>query len=166
MNSENSQTSKHHVLILNLSDKMNLRRAAKSIVLSNLSIYYTWNNIKKPYNNNNKFKISAPTWTDKFEMPDGSCSTSDIQEYFDYIFKKYGENIDNSSIKIYVNKTENRNTIKIKTRYYLELLTPETTKLLESKEKKIIKDKNGKNVPHSQMTETVLVHCNIIKKIR
>ena len=118
MNWENSQTSKHHVLILNLIDKIDLTRAEKSIALLSLSIYYTWNNIKKLCNNN-KFKISAPTWTDKFEILDGSYSTSDIQDYFEYILKKHGEYIDNPSMKIYVNKIKNRNTFKIKTWYYL-----------------------------------------------
>ena len=76
--------------------------------------------------------------------------------------KKHNEKIDNSSIKIYVNKTENRVTFKIKTRYYLKLLTPETMKLLGSTENQIIKNKNGKNVPHLEITEVVLVHCNIV----
>ena len=85
MNSENSKTSKPHVLIL--TDKLDLRRCEKSIALSNLSIYYIWKNIKCSYKNN-EFKISAPTWNDKFELPDGSYSISDIQDYFEYIFKK------------------------------------------------------------------------------
>ena len=78
MNSETSKTSKPHVLILNLTDKINLRRGEKMISLSHLSIYYTWKNIKKSYSNN-KFKISAPTWNDEFELSDGSYSISDIQ---------------------------------------------------------------------------------------
>ena len=77
MNSENSKTSKPHVLILNLTDEIDLRRGEKSISLSNLSIYYTWKNIKKSCNNN-KFEISAPTWNDEFELPDGSYSISHI----------------------------------------------------------------------------------------
>ena len=84
MNSENRKTSEPHVLILKLTDKLDLRRGEKSIALSNLSIYYTWKNIKSSYNNN-KFKISAPTWNDKFELPDGSYSVSNIQDYFEYI---------------------------------------------------------------------------------
>ena len=99
---------------------------------------------------------------DKFEFPDGSYSVSDIQDYFEYILKKHGENTDNPSIRIYVNKIENRITFKIKTGYYLELLTPETMKLLGSTENKITKDKNGENVPHLEITEVVLVHCNIV----
>ena len=81
MNSENSKTSEPHVLILQLTDKLDLRRGKKSIALSNLSIYHTWKNIKNSYSNN-KFKISAPAWNDKFELPDGSYSVSDIQDYF------------------------------------------------------------------------------------
>ena len=84
MNSENSKTSKPHVLKLNNTDKIDLRRGEKSIALSNLSIYYTWKNIKSSYNNN-KSKISAPTWNEKFELPDRSSSVSDIQNYFEYI---------------------------------------------------------------------------------
>ena len=71
MNSKNSKTSKPHVLILKITDKLDLRTGEKIIALSNLSIYYTWKNIKSSYNTN-KFKISAPTWNDKFELPDGS----------------------------------------------------------------------------------------------
>ena len=161
MNSENSKTSKPHVLILKLTSKLNLRLGEKVIALSNLSIYYTWRNIKSSYNNN-KFKISAPTWNDEFELPDGSYSVSDIQDYFEYILKKHGEDIDEPSVQIYVNKIENRITFKIKDGYSLELLTPETMKLLESTKDKITEDKNGENVPHLEITEVVMVHCNIV----
>ena len=94
MNSRNSQTYKLHVLILKSTDKLDLRRGENRISLSNLSIYYKWKNMKSSYNNN-KLKISAPTWSDKFELPDGSYSVSNIQDYFEYILKKHGENIDN-----------------------------------------------------------------------
>ena len=161
MNSENSKTSKPHVLILKLTNKLDLRIGEKVIALSNLSIYYTWKNIKSSYNNN-KFKISAPTWSDKFELPDGSYSISDIQDYFEYILKKHGEDIDKPSVQIYVNKIENRVTFKIKNGYSLELLTLETMKLLGSTENKIAKDKNGENIPHLEITEVILVHCNIV----
>ena len=100
--------------------------------------------------------------TSEFELPDGSYSISDIQDYFEYTLKKHSENLDNPSIKIYVNKIENRVTFKIKTGYYLELLTPETMKLLGSTESKITKDKNGENVPHLEIAELVLIHCNIV----
>ena len=79
-NSENSETSDPHRLLLNLSDKINLKGSDKYFVLSNLSIYYTWKNTKRSYKNN-KFKISAPTWNKKFELPDRSYSVSDIQDY-------------------------------------------------------------------------------------
>ena len=160
MNYENVKTSESHVLILNLLHKLDLRRAKKSVALSNLSIYYTLKNIKNSYNNN-KFKISASTWN-KFELPNGSYSISDIQDYFEYILKKHGESVDNPSVQTYVNKIENRVTFKIKNGYSLELLTPETMKLLGSTENKITKDKNGENVPHLEITEVVLVHCNIV----
>ena len=85
-------------------------------------------------NNNNKFKISTPTWNDEFELPAGSYSVSNIQYYFEYIFKKHGENINNPSIRIYINKIENRITFKIKTWYPLQLLTAQTMKVLGSTE--------------------------------
>ena len=94
-------------------------------------------------------------------MPDGSYSVSDIQDYFEYILKKHGENKDKPSIKIYINKIENRITFQIKNGYSLELLTKETMKLLRSTENKVTKDKNGENVPHLEITEVVLVHCNM-----
>ena len=131
MNSENSRTSEYHVLVLKCADKLDLRRGQKSVTLSNFSIYYTWKNIKSPHNNN-KFKISAPTWSDEFELPDGSYSISEIQDYFEYILKKHSKNVGNPSIKIYVNKIENRVTFKIKNGYYLELLAPETMNYLEA----------------------------------
>ena len=106
MNSENSKTSESYVLTLQLTDKLDLRRGEKSIALSNLSIYYTCKNMKSSHNNN-KFKISAPIWNDKFELPDGSYSVSDIQDYFNCILKKLGENINNPSVRIYVNKIGN-----------------------------------------------------------
>ena len=69
MNCENSKTSNPHVLLLNLTDKINLKRSEKYVALSNLSIYYTWKNIKKSYQNN-RFKISAPIWNEEFELHD------------------------------------------------------------------------------------------------
>ena len=128
MNSENSKTSK-------LTNKLDLRIGEKVIALSNLSIYYTWKNIKSSYNNN-KFKISAPKWNDEYELPDGSYSVSDIQDYFKYILAKHGEDIDEPSVQIYVNKIENRITFQIKNGYSLELLRPETMKLLGTSKKK------------------------------
>ena len=161
MNSENSKTSENNVLVLKLTDKLDLRRGQKTVALSNLSIYYTWTNVKSSYNNN-KFKISAPKWSEEFELPDESYSVSDIQDYFEYILKKHNESVDNPSIRMYINRIENRITFKIKSGYYVELLTPETMKLLGSTESKITKDKNGENVPHLEVVELVLVHCNLV----
>ena len=159
--SDNSKTSKPHILKLKLTSKLDLRLGEKVIALSNLSIYYTWKNIKNSYNNN-KLKISAPTWNEEFTLPNGSYSVLDIQDYFEYILKKHEENTDERSIQIYVNKIENRITFKIKDGYSLDLLRKETMKLLGSTENKITKDKNGENVPHLEITEVVLVHCNMV----
>ena len=131
MNPEKSRTSEYHVLVLKLTDELDLKRGQKSIALSNLSIYYTWKNVKSSYNNN-KFKISAPTCSDKFELPDGTYLISDIQDYFEYILKKHNESTDNPLIRIYVYKIKNITTFKIKKGYYLELLRPETKKILGS----------------------------------
>ena len=103
MDSENSRTSEYHVLVLKLTNKLDLRRGQKTVALSNLGIYYTWKNIKSSYNNN-KLKISAPTWSEEFELPDGPYSVSDIQDYFEHILKKHSGSVDNPSIRIYVNK--------------------------------------------------------------
>ena len=86
MNSEKSETSDSHRLLLNRLDEINLRRSDKHVALSNLSIYYTWKNIKNSYKNN-KFILSAPTWNEEFELPDRLYSVSDIQDYFKYILK-------------------------------------------------------------------------------
>ena len=103
MNSENSKTSEYHVLVLKLTDLLDLRRGQKNFTLSNLSIYYTWKNIKRSYNNN-KFKMSAPMSNEEFELFDGSYSISDIQDYFEYILKKHNESVNNLPIRIYVNR--------------------------------------------------------------
>ena len=161
MNSENSKTSEYHILGLKLTNKLDLRRGLKTVALSNLSIYYTWKNVKSSYHNN-KFKISAPTWSEEFELLDGSYSVSDIQDYFEYILKKHSESVDNPSIRMCINRIENRMTFKIKNGYYLELLTPETMKLLGSTESKINKDKNGENVPHLEVVELKLVYWNLV----
>ena len=98
MNSENSKTSKSNILALKLNNKLDLRIGEKIIALSSLSIYYTWRNIISSHNNN-KFKISAPTCNDEFELPDGSCSSSNIQDYFEHILKKHGESLMNHQYK-------------------------------------------------------------------
>ena len=114
-------------------------------------ISYTQKNIKKSYKNN-KHKISAPTYNDKYELSDRSYSVSDIQDY----------KTDNPWIIIYINKIRNRITFKVKAGFYLDFLTPETMKLLGSTKSKITKNENGETVPHLELTELVLVHCNIV----
>ena len=160
INSENSKMSKSHFLLLKLTNKLDLRIGEKVIALSNFSIYYIQKNIKGSYNNN-KFKKSVPTWNDEFELPDVSYSVSDIQDYFEYILKNHGENTDKPSVQIYVNEIENRVKFKMKNGYSVQLLTPETMKLLVSTKNKITKDKNCENVPYLEITEVVLVHCDI-----
>ena len=163
MNTENSKTNKPHRFELNLADKLNLKNPNKNVALINLSIYYTWKNIKSEYNNN-KFKISAPTWNETFDLPDGSYTIDDIQDYCEFIIKKHETLTDNNTpIKIYSNKTKNRIVFKIKPGYKLELLTPETMKLLGSTNKVVDKDENGENIPKLESVEVVLVHCNLVK---
>ena len=86
MNTENSGTNEPHRFKLDLTDKLNLKNPNKNMALANLSIYYTWKNIKSEYNNN-KFKISAPTWNDDFDLPDSSYSIANTPDYFEFIIK-------------------------------------------------------------------------------
>ena len=159
MNTENSKANESNKFIYQFTDKLNLKTPNnKNIGLVNLSIYYTWKNIKSAYNNN-KFKISAPTWNDTFDLPDGSYSISDIQDYFEFIIKKHETLTEDPPVEIYPNKIKNRNVLKIKAGYKLELLTPETIRLLGSTKKVVDKDKKGEIAP----IEVVLVHCNLVK---
>ena len=153
MNTENSKTNEPHRLKLDLTDphrfksdltdKLNRKNPNKNMALANLSIYYIWKNIKSEYNNNT-FKIFTPTWNEAFDLPDGSYSISDIQDFFEFIIKKTLTK--NPSMQIYPNKIKNRIIFKIKTGYNLELLTPETMKLLGSTK--------------LESDEIVLIHCN------
>ena len=131
MNTANSKTKHSNKFIYNFTDKLNLKNPNKNIALTNLSIYYTWKNIQSDYNNN-KLKISAPTWNDTFDVPDGSYSIAALQNYFEYIIKKYETITDVSPVLIYVNEINNRIIFKIKSGYKLELLSKETMKLLGS----------------------------------
>ena len=110
MNSQNSKTSDSHRVILNFTDRIDLRRKYKYGTLSNLSIYSTQKNIKKS-NKNKKFKILDPTWHEELELPDGLYSVSDIQDYPKYIFKRHETALYNPSIRIYINEIENRITL-------------------------------------------------------
>ena len=159
VNLQNSKTSGPHVLILKFTDKIDLRRGEKSVAFSSLGIYYIQKNIINSYSNS-KFKISVPRWNNEFELPDES-SVSDIQDYWSSILKKNNESIDNSPIRIYMKKIENIITFQIKIGHYLEILIPETKKLLGSTKNKIAKAKIDKNVPHLELTKVILVCCNI-----
>ena len=162
METEDSKTNEPNRFKLDLADKLNLKSLNKNIALVDLSIYYTWKNIKTEYNNN-KFTISAPTWNETFDLPDGSYTIDDIQDYFEFIIKKHEILIDNLPVQIYANKIKNRIVFKIKNGYKLELLTPETMKLLGSTNKVVDKDENSENVPKLESVEVALVHCNLIK---
>ena len=162
MNTENSKTNEPHRFRLSLSDKLSLKHTNKNLALGNSSIYYTWKNIKSAFSKN-KFKISAPTWNDTFDLPDGSYSIEDIQDYFEFIIKKHETLTENPPIEIYPNKIKSRIVFKIKTGYKLELLSPETMRLLGSTKKHVDQDKNGEDVPKLESVEVVLVHCNLVK---
>ena len=131
MNTENSETNERHRFRLTLANKLNLKDPSKNMALANLSIYSIWKNIKSAYNSNN-FKIFPSTWNDKFDLPDGSYSTSDTQDYFRFIIKKNETLTENAPVQIYTNKIKNRILLKKKTGYKLEFLSSETMKLLST----------------------------------
>ena len=141
MNTENSKRNKSNKFIGQFNDKLNLKtRNNKNIGLVNLSIYYAWKNIKSAYNNK-KFKISAPIWSYEFDLPDGSFSISDIQDYFEFIIKKHERLAENPPVQIYPYKIKNRIDFKVNTGYKLELLSSETMKLLGCEKRDVDKDK-------------------------
>ena len=161
MNTANSKTKHSNKFAYNFTDKLKLKNPNKNIALANLSIYYTWKNVKSDYNNN-KFKISAPTWNDTFDLPDGSYSIAALQNYFEYIIKKHETISDVSSVLIYVNEINSRIVFKIKSGYKLELLSKETMRLLGSSTDTIDGDKNSGLVPKLESVDLVLVHCNAV----
>ena len=161
MKTKNSKTNIHHRFKLSLVDKLNLKDSNKNMVLANLSIYYTWKNIKST-DNNHKSKISAPTWNDEFDLPDGSYSIADIHDYFEFIIRKHETLAENPPVQIYPNKIKNRIVFRVKTRYKLELLSLETMKLLGSTKKDVDQDKDGEHVPKLESVEVVSVNCNLV----
>ena len=161
MNSKNSKTNEPNGFKYDLIDTLDLKNPNKNMALANLSIYYTWKNVKSTHNNN-KFKISAPTWNETFDLPDGSYNISEIQDYIEYIIKKHETISENAPILIYANTISNRIIFKIKSGYKLELLSKETMKLLGSTSSIIDADKNSENVPRLEDVEVVLVHCNLV----
>ena len=147
-------TSEPNRFKYDLIDKQDLKNPDKYMALANLSIYYTWKNIKSIYKNN-KFKISAPTWNETFDLPDGSYNISEIQDYIEYIIKNHETIGENAPILIYANTINNRIVFKIKSGYKLEVLSKETMKLLGSTKDIIDSNKNSENVPRLENVEVV-----------
>ena len=162
MNTLNSKTNESNRFIYQFTDKLNLKNPNKNMTLANLSIYYTWKNIKSEYNNN-KLKISSPAWNEIFTLDDGSYNIQKIQNYFEYVVKKH-EDITNEDFptRVCVNKMKNRIVFKIKTGYKIELLSEETTQLIGSSKKVIDKNQNGELLPRLETVEVVLVHCKLV----
>ena len=161
MNTEKSKTSEPYRFKYDLIDKLDSRNPNKNMALANLSIYYTWKNVKSICKSN-KFKISAPTWSQRFYLPDGSYNIPEIHDYFEYIIKKHETIAKTAPILIYTNNITNRIVLKIKTGYKLELLSKETMKLLGSTKSIIDADKNSDTAPKLENVEVVLVHCNLV----
>ena len=109
--------------------------------------------------------MSGPKRNENCRLPDESYSVLDIIEYFENIIKKHETVANNLPIRIYGNKIENTITFKIKTGLYLDFLSPEIMKLLESTKSKIIKDENSESISHLENTEIVLVYINILTMI-
>ena len=161
MNAKNSKTNDSHRLKYDLIDKLDLKNPDKNMALGSLSIYYTWKNVKSTYNNN-KFKISAPTWSETFDLPDCSYNIPKIQDYVEYIIKKHETIGEIAPILIYANTINTIIVFKINTGYKLELLSKETMNLLGSTEDIIDSDKNSENAPRLENVEVVLVHCILV----
>ena len=161
MNCKNSKTSEPNRFKYDLIDKLDFKNPNKNMALANLSIYYTWKNVKSTYNNN-KFKISAPAWNETFDLPDGSYNISEIQDYTEYIIKKHETIGENAPILIYAHTINNRIVFKIKSGYKLELLSKERMKLLGSTSSIIDADENSENVPKLENVAVVLVRCNLV----
>ena len=161
MNTKNSKTNEPNRFKYDLIDNLDLKNPNKNMALANLSIYYTWKNVKSIYENN-KLKISTPTWNETFDLPYGSYNISEIQDYIEYIIKKHEAIGENAPILIHANTINNRIVFEIKTGYKLELLSEETMKLLGNTKNIIDADKNSENVPRLENVEVVLIHCNLV----
>ena len=135
MNTLNNKTNESNRFMYQFTDKLNFKNPNTNMALANLSIYYTWKNVKSEYNNN-KFEISTPTWNNKFNVPDGSYSVSDIQDYFENIIKKHETIAGNPTLQIYGNKIKSKIVFKIKTDFKLELLSKETMQSLGSSKRR------------------------------
>ena len=150
MNSEKSKTSETHRFRLDLTDKLDFKDLKKNMALANLSIYYTWKTIKSECNNN-KVKISAPTWNDTFDLLDGSYSISDIQDYFEFIIKKHETLTEIPLVQLDWNKIKNRT------------VDAWNNEIVRKWGKNVDQDKGGGNVPKLESAEVALVHCNLVR---
>ena len=160
MNNKNSKTSAPHKFRLDLTEKLNFKHPKKNMALANLSIFYTWENIKSEYNNS-KFKISALTWNDNFDLPDGSYSISDIRITLNLSSKT--QNFDWKSTSSQFIKIKNRIVFKIKMDYKLELWNKTHGTMRGSTKKDFDKDKDGESVSKLEFVKVVSVHCNLVK---
>ena len=161
MNTENSETNERHRFRLTLANKLNLKDPSKNMALANLSIYSIWKNIKSAYNSNN-FKISPSTWNDKFDLPDGSYSTSDTQDYFRFIIKKNETLTENAPVQIYTNKIKNRILLKKKNRIQIRIFIFRNNEIIKHN-KHVDQDKDGEDVSKLESFEIALVYCNLVK---
>ena len=154
MNNENSKSYESHRFRFSLADKLIFKNPNKNIALCNLSIYYTYKNIKSAYSNN-KLKFSAPTWNDSFDLPDGSYSIADMQDYFEFIIKKHETYSENPPVQIHPNKIkENRIQIRIS--------ISGNDEIIREHKKDVEHDKDGEDVSKLESVEVVLVHCNLV----
>ena len=161
MNTANSKTKHSNKFVYNFTEKLNLKSPNKNIALANLSIYYTWKNVKSYYNNN-KFKISAPTWAIRLMCLMVLSQLLLFKIILNILLIKHETIANVSPVLIYVNKINNRIVFKIKSGYKLELLSKEAMRLLESSADTIDSDKNSELVPKLESVDLFLVHCNLV----
>ena len=125
MNTENSKTNESHKYVINFPQNLDLRSSDKHVALQNLSLVYTWKNIRKQYKNN-EIKIIAPKRNDEFELPNDFYSVSCIQDYINFIIKKHKTLTTIPPIHAYINRIDDILVFKLKDEHKLELQTPET----------------------------------------
>ena len=153
----------NHTSLFLICQILDLRTPNEHVAPQNWSIYYTWKNIWQRFRNN-KLEIIAPMWNDEYELPDGSYSVSDVQDYTEHIIKNHDTLRTNPPFQIYINRINKRLVFKTKDGYKVELQAPEIMKLFDWIKKFIGKTKNGKIVPHLEVVEAVLLQCNLVDK--